>query len=414
VKTIDSVRSVAVVPVNDERTFEEQSSSTHVPTIRFVHQLVDGRLVVGIPAETWRCYLPSVTFEGNSVPVASPLVPRHFFFLWTGPSFPRMNLVALARLRRQEPTARISVHFIDCTPTTSALDDIASITSIEVRVDRSADILAALPERMGHVSEVFERLSPRALSARSNLVRYAILYVQGGIYLDFDVLAMRPIDDDQLGTCFIGEELVWSADQERVRGAWWVCLRPRNIGWAVAWFVRWIDGLLFFGRFRTARLLDRLNCLWSHRQVNNAIIGARAGSTFIERVLLDSVSADPTVRYATGPTLVDRVARRNPGLVSILPPEHFYFVAPGESHRLFRDHTLRLPHEAVYVHFAASNHKKVLRSFESTGRWWGDRGSIIGDVVQSVGLATTNPNRPESSIDWASLQSPIDERGILL
>jgi hypothetical protein len=222
------------------------------------------------------------------------------------------------------------------------------------------------------------------------------------------------MDDEVLASCFIGEELVWSADQERVAGAWWVCLRPRNIGWAVAWFVRWIDGLLFFGRFRTARLLDRLNGLWSHRQVNNAIIGARVGSPFIERVLLDSVSADPTVRYATGPTLVDRVARRYPGLVSILPPEHFYFVAPGESHRLFRDHTLRLPHAAIYVHFAASNHEKVLRSFESTGRWWGDRGSIIGDVVQSVGLATTIPNRPESSIDWASLQSPIDERGILL
>ncbi|NCZ68843.1 MAG: hypothetical protein EBY80_01400 [Actinobacteria bacterium] len=192
-------------------------------------------------------------------------------------------------------------------------------------MDRSADILAALPESMAHVSEVFERLSPRALSARSNLVRYAILYLQGGIYLDFDVLAMRPIDDDQLATCFIGEELVWSGDQERVKGAWWVCLRPRNIGWAVAWFVRWIDGLLFFGRFRTARLLDGLKlpttrnfCVHSNRRVGGGEIVARSSAMssnrweWLRRIRIDRNPRSTGHHFSrpstSGESFCDRVA----------------------------------------------------------------------------------------------------------
>jgi len=342
------------------------------------------------------------------------VVPRDFFFLWTGAAFPRINLVALERLRHHEPTARVTVHFVDCSPTQSTLDAIARVADIDVSVVRSSDVFAELPSRLNHVKAVFDRLPPAALSARSNLVRYAILLHRGGVYLDFDVFTVRRLDDELLTSCFIGEELVWRADQRRVAGAWWVCLTPRNIAWALVWFTKWLDGLFFFGCLRTARRLSFLNPLWSRRQVNNAIIGARPGSRFIENVLLDSATADPSVRYATGPTLVDRVARRDAHTVRIVSPDHFYSIPPGDSHRIFRDRTVELPHSAVFVHYAASNHRNLIAKFEETGRWWGRGGSLAGGLVHSSGFAEPDGGDSESSLYWFGLHSPIDERGILL
>lgn len=345
---------------------------------------------------------------------ASSVVPREFFFLWTGSSFPRINLVALERLRHHEPTARITVYFVDCSPTTSTLDAIDRVADIDVSVVRSEDVLGDLPSRLNHVKSLFDSLPSTALSARSNLVRYAILLRQGGIYLDFDVFTVRRLDDEFLTGCFIGEESVWNADQRRVVGAWWVCLTPRNIAWALAWFAKWLDGLLFFGRLRVARRLSFLNPLWSRLQVNNAIIGARPGSQFIENVLMESATADPSVRYATGPTLVDRVARRDTHTVRTVGPDHFYAIPPGDSHRIFRDRTVVLPHSSVFVHYAASNHKHLIAKFEESGRWWGSGGSLAGGMVRSSGFAIPDGGTVEYSPDWFALYSPIDERGVLL
>lgn len=342
------------------------------------------------------------------------VVPRDFFFLWTGATFPRINVVALERLRHHESTARITVYFVDCSPTSSTLEAIARVADIDVSVIESSDVLANLPLELNHVKSVFDRLPPNALSARSNLVRYAILLRSGGIYLDFDVFTVRRLDDELLTQCFIGEESVWNADQRRVAGAWWVCLAPRNIAWALVWFAKWLDGLLFFGCLQLARRLSFLNPLWSRRQVNNAIIGARPNSQFIENVLLDSATADPSVRYATGPTLVDRVARRDAHTVRIIGPDHFYAIPPGDSHRIFRDRTMVLPHSAVFVHYAASNHKRLIAKFEETGRWWGSSRSLAGGMVRSSGFAEPDVGVVEPHTDWCAFLSPTDERGILL
>lgn len=355
-----------------------------------------------------------MSFDTRHEQEFSSVVPRDFFLLWTGSTFPRINLVALERLRHHEPTARITVYFVDCFPSSSTLDAIARVADIDVSVIRSEDVLGELPSRLNHVKSVFDRLPPTALSARSNLVRYAILLRQGGIYLDFDVFTVRRLDDELLTTCFIGEESVWKSDQRRVAGAWWLCLTPRTIAWAVVWFAKWLDGLLFFGRLHMARRMSFLNSLWSRRQVNNAVIGARPGSEFIEKVLMDSATADPLVRYATGPTLVDRVARRDTHTVRIVGPEHFYAIPPGDSHRIFRDRTLKLPRSAVFVHYAASNHKHLIAKFEETGRWRGSGGSLAGGMVRSSGFADPEGGVVEFSPDWSALYSPIDERGILL
>lgn len=49
-----------------------------------------------------------------------------------------------------------------------------------------------------------------------------------------------------------------------------------------------------------ARVADPL---WSRLDVNNAVIGARPGSSFIRRVLTAALEVEPTRRYALGPTL---------------------------------------------------------------------------------------------------------------
>lgn len=73
-----------------------------------------------------------------------------------------------------------------------------------------------------------------------------------------------------------------------------------------------------------------------------------------------------------------------------------------------------LPHSAVFVHYAASNHKRLIAKFEETGRWWGSSRSLAGGMVRSSGFAEPDEGVVEPHTDWCAFLSPTDERGILL
>ena len=113
-------------------------------------------------------------------------------------------------------------------------------------------------------------------------------------------------------------------------------------------------------------------------------MGAVATSPFIRELLLACLDADFTVRYATGPTLVTQVAANFPHLVSVLPVNYFYSVAPGESFRFFADQTLTLPSEAYLIHYAASNHKKLIPTIDATCSWARSTHTVMAKLVAHV------------------------------
>jgi hypothetical protein len=209
------------------------------------------------------------------------------------------------------------------------------------------------------VRRVFEGIPSGQHAARSNVLRIALLHDLGGVYLDLDTFLLAPLTGITDGA-FAGLERVWSSDRQRVGGRLPVSTWPTTAVWAVAWWAKRMDSMVFHGGVRLSRRLSGIDSMVHVEHMNNAVLGAPAGSEFTEALLAGLTDRNPTVRYELGPNLVHDTLAANPRLATILPPEVFYFVPPGESHRFFEDRHLELPPTAKVVHYVNSNHRKLL------------------------------------------------------
>lgn len=282
-------------------------------------------------------------------------IDERFFYVWSGENFSFVNLLSIASVLSHHPEARICV-VVDAYPNSSYFDELRSHPNVDLRLVDPDVLFSQLPAEFEHVESIFHSLPKGALSARSNIIRYALLYLHGGVYLDFDVLLLKPFTSLLANTSFIGEEIVWADNHARLRGSRSIFLHPQNILWAFTQLVLRFDSFVFRGRLQIGHLLHKSFRLWSRRQLNNAVMGSVAESQFLSLVLWHLRDADPEIRYSTGPTLVQKVAELKNHEATILPTEAFYCVPPGQSFRMFRDEQLELHPEALALHYVASNH----------------------------------------------------------
>lgn len=318
------------------------------------------------------------SFIMKTVPLATS--PK-FLYVWSGLDFPYLNLVSIKSVLEHHPDADITIAIVGDLPGTHWFECLIDFPQVKIsEVDPSA-LFRALPDDLREVGDVYQRLATSALSARSNLIRYALLYLYGGIYLDFDTVIVRPFEEQLNFDSFIGEELVWADDETRLHGERFIYLAPRNIVWALSHCAMWVDSHVFAGRLGVARLLSRTFRVWSQQQLNNAVIGSVAGGDFLRHVLRNAIHADHTIRYATGPTLVDQVAKWHPESVEVLPSDIFYCVPPGQSYRFFFDRRLQIPSSAVLVHFAASNHPQIVHQVDDVVRWDRSQGTVMARLI---------------------------------
>lgn len=311
-------------------------------------------------------------------------------FVWSGRDFPRLYAMAVESVFMADPEARVVVHCFGPRPTAFAFARMSCDPRVTVEDCEPARIFGALPAHLRRVSVVYESLPTSALSARSNLLRYAILYLHGGIYLDFDTVTLEPLDTLVDADCFIGEERVWSLDEPRVAGDDSVVRTPKGLLWLAIWATKRLDSAMFAGRLRMAQRTARLNTHLTHLQANNAVIGAAPGAEFLDRLLRNAHAANPHVRYSTGPTLVAQVARTSPHLVEVLPPEYFYGVEPAESYRYFLDRTLQLDPRTAVVHYVGSNSRRFLKRHRAP------RHSVIAVLTDLV--SRTNARAASTSV----------------
>ena len=312
------------------------------------------------------------------------LIPNQYFYIWTGSSFPYLNLLAVKSLLLADDSATAVVYIVGPEPQNDNFENLRGLERVSIVGIEPDDVFSQLPTDVKSVGTIFNKMPESSASARSNILRYALLYLNGGVYLDFDTVVTRSLSDLAGHQCFIGEENVWVGDEDRVAGKWWVCLYPKNLFWLTSWLLRRADSAWFSGKLHLARALEKTDAIWSKKQPNNAVMGAVAQSPFIRELLLECLDTDFTVRYATGPTLVSHVAANFPHLVSTLPVNYFYSVAPGESFRFFADRTLTLPSEAYLIHYAASNHKKLIPSIDATCSWTRSAHTVMADLVAHV------------------------------
>ena len=312
------------------------------------------------------------------------LIPNQYFYIWTGSSFPYLNLLAVKSLLLADDSATAVVYIVGPEPQNDNFENLRALERVSVVGIEPDDVFSQLPTDVKSVGTIFHKMPESSASARSNILRYALLYLNGGVYLDFDTVVTRSLSDLAGHQCFIGEENVWVGDEDRVAGKWWVCLYPRNLFWLTSWLLRRADSAWFSGKLQVARALEKTDAIWSKKQPNNAVMGAVARSPFIRELLLACLDADFTVRYATGPTLVSHVAANFPHLVSTLPVNYFYSVAPGESFRFFADRTLTLSSEAYLIHYAASNHKKLIPVIDATCSWTRSSHTVMAGLIADV------------------------------
>ena len=293
-----------------------------------------------------------------------------YITVWTGGPFPYPALLALASILAVDPSATVELHHLDALD--HSFDDSALRSTGRFETHR-VDLTRLLGVRL---LQKYLQIPSDSLAAKSNLIRIALLHRRGGVYVDLDTFTLRPLGSIAAGA-FVGSERVWRHDRQRTQGGLSVAQYPGTAAWATAWALKRVDCAVAGGRLRMARRLRRLDRMVHVEQLNNAVIGAPAGSDLTAALLDRALQCDPRARYALGPALLEDTVASDPSLATVFEPDLFYAVPPGESHRLFWDRTLELPRSAAVVHYVGSNHRSLIervgagdRRFERPEVFW--------------------------------------------
>lgn len=287
------------------------------------------------------------------------MIPHHFHLIWIGRRFPFVNRLAIESLRQSNPGARITIHYED--PPDNA-DWRALARSTELRPLDLPALLGSLPASMSAVVPVLEGISSGYPAGRSNILRYLILYKEGGVYLDFDTLTVRDYRPLLHAPAFIGEEVVFRCDDDRVSGR----LRPEIIPFGALFGMSYYLSYWncrYFGDSAAGNALDRLlRKGWSARKLNNAVLGCEPGNAFFGRALALVPHTDPKIRFALGPILMNRTwdeGGEARAAIHRLEVEAFYLIPPSQTYRFFHGPARTVPESTYTFHWCSSNHKDL-------------------------------------------------------
>lgn len=296
----------------------------------------------------------------------SSKISERFIFVWSGESFGLSNRLAIESVLRHHPWSTIEIHLEGPEPITLDFLLTRQLANVEIHNIDVAKLFHACDSDISKSSDlltVWQRIPRTALSARSNLLRYALLHLRGGVYLDFDILVRRPLDDILKSShSQVGAEFVWKLDEKRVQQGLTMQDWPMTSLWAVNW---WLNKVFctFSGQYsppkKVQELVDR-NVLV--RALNNAVIASQSHSDLTTALLENAQKVDPTVRFSLGPSLLSTVVEQEPYLAHVHQPNAFFAVPPGQSYRFFIDERLQLPDESFLIHYVSSNHGKLLNT----------------------------------------------------
>jgi hypothetical protein len=278
------------------------------------------------------------------------MIPRDAHFVWLGPGFSFVHLLAVASAARSGGFERVTVHHTDALGASPAFRDAMGLDT--VRAERLMP--EALLELAGAGALVDTYRALESPASRSNLLRIALLSQRGGVYLDTDTITVRRFDAlTAAGGAFVGEErLVFPG---KAGGPITARLRPSALLRTAA---RDVMRRLPEGYRAFRRVAD-----FYPKAANNAVIGAEAGHPLLAELLARAIAmpkAKRRVRYALGTHLLqDAVAGYRGTDLAVLPPPVFFPLGPEISEHWFRVRprvTLSdvVEPETVLVHWYAS------------------------------------------------------------
>lgn len=252
------------------------------------------------------------------------VIPDVAHFVWFGTKLPWVHRVAIESALRAGGFSRAVLHH-EAGLERGAL---GAIAGLELRVIDSDRWLRACGVDGAGLLELYARL--QAPAARANVLRAAILAVEGGVYLDLDTVSVAPFAQLRAANAFCGLERVAFPARLRSSGTRAQWCRAYALSAARDVLRRLPHGHVTFRRIEAHYDLA----------ANNAVLGARAGHA-LPVALLDGMLRIPRAqqlrRYALGTHLLQQtLARSGPSDVVLHPPAVFYPLAPEISEHWLR------------------------------------------------------------------------------
>lgn len=258
-------------------------------------------------------------------------IPARVHFCWIGARLPWAYVFAILSAAERGGIPEVILHHTD------TLEDGAELSALTdavgVTLDR-IDPIACLTDagdKLGvgdQLVTVYRGLDSPVM--RTDILRAAILFQQGGIYLDLDTVTVSSLLPLLDAAQFVGcEYIVWPhfvrASRSPTR---WV--RSLALDLLRKTLCRMTDG------WETFRRVERLY----YRGVNNAVMGAEPNSQLFARYLRAMLTVTPErlrQAYALGPDLLqDVVDHDGPDNLIVHDPRVFYPLPPEISEHWFR------------------------------------------------------------------------------
>ena len=276
-------------------------------------------------------FLSKIFFNGTTVAftILFFMIPNRVFFIWFGNKLPlSTGLAILSAKQIQKPEETIL--YIE-----SKADEISGegydLIKNEpgITLKKINDSIFADLEDNGICNHLFHILKSPA--SKVNLLRLALLYKGGGVYLDTDTIAVKPWNDLLQYKGFCGLEPV-TFPQELYNS-------KNPFFYLFAW-------IRFFWRFLCVYLprgeqIFRLTERFYSFCASNAILGSEAKNVFFERVFAtinEMEEKEQLKRYRLGTHVIQKATKnKSSEIMEMLPPAYFYPVGPDVSVHLFRD-----------------------------------------------------------------------------
>ena len=258
-------------------------------------------------------------------------IPARAHFCWIGPTLSWAHAFAVLSAAAQAGLDEVILHHTDELAPTPALAALRAAPGVILAHINPLEILHQAEVKLaleGQLTALYHRLASPV--QRADMLRAAILYLQGGIYLDLDTITIAPLRPLLGATQFIGQEyIVWPH---------WVRASRSPLVWGRHLALDLLRKALRLapGGWRGFRRVEH----WYFPGVNNAVMGATPGASLFAAYLRAMATLPPGAQvppYALGPDMLQSlIARFTPAELVIHPPAIFYPLPPEISEHWFR------------------------------------------------------------------------------
>ena len=258
-------------------------------------------------------------------------IPARLHFVWIGTAIPWAYVFAVLSAAEHSELTEIIFHHTDILASGHELHAIGNAPRVRLSHIDPYACLTQTGRDLGlgeALAALYHRLEDPVM--RSDVLRAAILYSYGGIYLDLDTVTVASLLPLTAPHHFVGSEFIaWPSFVRRSRSP---ALWARHLALDV---IRKVFRRMPNG-WKAFRHIERFYTI----NVNNAVMGAEVNSRLFSDYLHAMVLLSPehqAQRYALGPKLLQEVVNRYENNdLTIHDPLVFYPLAPEISEHWFR------------------------------------------------------------------------------